>query len=237
MTTDSWHISVVIPARNEEDLLASCLESVLEARAELSAATSFDLVVVVDSSTDRSHEIAAQIVKGHGVVLPIDAGNVGAVRTYGVERALHRCSKPRDHFWIANTDADCVVPRYWLVDQLRLAAQGIEAVAGIVDVDDFSDHSVHVKDRFRRTYLLNPDGSHPHVHGANLGVRADTYLRAGGWACLATAEDHDLWRRCAATGARTHSSSLLKVLTSGRRTGRAPHGFAEALAAHNETAA
>ncbi len=46
MTTESWHISVVIPARNEEDLLASCLESVLEARAELSAATSFDLVVV-----------------------------------------------------------------------------------------------------------------------------------------------------------------------------------------------
>jgi hypothetical protein len=28
-----------------------------------------------------------------------------------------------------------------------------------------------------------------------------------------------------------------RVVTSGRRAGRAPHGFAEALAAHNEAAA
>jgi hypothetical protein len=65
-------------------------------------------------------------------------------------------------------------------------------------------------------------------------VRADVYLHAGGWADLATAEDHDLWSRLPLAGASRLSSSLLKVVTSGRRSGRAPLGFAGALAAHNE---
>jgi hypothetical protein len=38
-------------------------------------------------------------------------------------------------------------------------------------------------------------------------------------------------------GVRRVSVDHTRVITSGRRTGRAPHGFAEALAAHNEVAA
>ena len=76
-------------------------------------------------------------------------------------------------------------------------------------------------------------GSIVMTSGANLGVRADRYLAAGGWADLPTAEDHDLWRRLHQTGARTCSSAKIVVATSGRRIGRAPHGFAGALAAHN----
>jgi hypothetical protein len=72
------------------------------------------------------------------------------------------------------------------------------------------------------------------VHGANLGIRADVYLRTGGWRGLATAEDHDLWQRLGKIAARRASTAVVKVLTSGRRVGRAPHGFADALAAHNE---
>jgi hypothetical protein len=117
-----------------------------------------------------------------------------------------------------------------------LAEKGVQAIAGIVDVDSFEEHNEGVKQRFRSTYLLHPDGTHPHVHGANMGVRADAYLRAGCWANLCTAEDHDLWQRLKATGARRISSAHIQVLTSGRRAGRAPLGFAAALAAHNGAA-
>ena len=55
----------------------------------------------------------------------------------------------------------------------------------------------------------------------------------GGWADLKTAEDHDLWGRLRRTGVRLLSSAQLQVVTSGRRVGRAPNGFAGALAAHN----
>ena len=39
------------------------------------------------------------------------------------------------------------------------------------------------------------DGTHRHVHGANLGVRADLLDAVGGWRRLHTGEDHDLWQR------------------------------------------
>ncbi|HEY3839084.1 MAG TPA: hypothetical protein VGL72_21065, partial [Bryobacteraceae bacterium] len=111
---------------------------------------------------------------------------------------------------------------------------GIEAVAGVVDVDDFEEHGPEVPARFRATYSIPGDGTHPHIHGANLGVRADRYVEVGGWADLMTAEDHDLWGRLRRTGVRLLSSARLQVVTSGRRVGRAPNGFADALAAHND---
>jgi glycosyltransferase involved in cell wall biosynthesis len=194
-----------------------------------------DIVVVADRSTDRTLTIAAALLEGHGTAVSIDAGAVGAARRVAASLLLQR--RPPEKLWIANTDADCIVPRNWLTNQLALAAQGVEAVAGSVSVDSFAEHQPRVAAKFQASYLLEADGSHKHVHGANLGVRADIYLRAGGWEPLYTAEDHDLWNRLAAVGARRLSTSRIEVATSGRIVGRAPHGFAEALAAHNETAA
>jgi glycosyltransferase involved in cell wall biosynthesis len=237
MTKALHHISVLIPARNEEELLPRCLRSVLRAVAELPPSVTSDVVVVVDSSDDRTQQIAEQMLRHQGVVLTTEAGAVGEARALAAAAALQRFGGDPDACWLANTDADCCVPESWLLDQLLLASQGIDAVAGIVDVDSFDGHASHVEERFRSTYLLHADGTHPHVHGANLGVRGDAYLRAGGWAGLETAEDHDLWNRLLHVGSRRLSATDVKVITSGRRVGRAPLGFAGALAAHNEVAA
>jgi glycosyltransferase involved in cell wall biosynthesis len=237
MTAIPWHICVLIPARNEEDLLPRCLRSVLRACSALPANVTHDIVVVVDSSTDGTRAIAQSILRGHGVVVSAEVGIVGKARAIAAAAALERYKGPAERSWFANTDADCCVPRSWLVDHLSFAAKGIEAIAGTVDVDDFEEHSAGVSERFRLSYFIHPDGTHPHVHGANLGVRADAYLRSGGWSDLATAEDHDLWNRLSRHCAKRLSVGRVKVLTSGRRVGRAPHGFAEALAAHNEVAA
>jgi glycosyltransferase involved in cell wall biosynthesis len=239
--TGSWHMAVLIPARNEEVLLGRCLRSVLQAAIALPPAITFDIVVVADSSTDRTALIAERILHTHGAVTRICDGMVGRARAAAAEIALARYfaqpARDANRCWLANTDADCCVPRHWLAEQLAMAAeQNMEAVAGTVDVDSFADHDACVEQRFRATYPIAADGSHPHVHGANLGVRADAYLRAGGWGDLASAEDHDLWTRLRLTGARRLSTNRTRVLTSGRRTGRAPSGFAQALAAHNEAA-
>ncbi len=161
---------------------------------------------------------------------------VGVSRALAAALAMGRCPAPMNRCWLANTDADCDVPETWLCDQLALAVQGVEAVAGVVSVDSFAEHLAHVADRFRETYNMFPDGTHPHVHGANLGVRADAYERVGGWRMLYTAEDHCLWNRLRADGRSCRSVARLSVVTSGRRVGRAPDGFAGALAAHNEAA-
>ena len=160
-----------------------------------------------------------------------NAGRVGAARCMAAEVALGRSGGPREYCWLANTDADCEVPSNWLLDQLSIAAQGFAAVAGTVRVDSFAEYDARVEELFRQTYLTYADGTHPHVHGANLGVRADAYLRAGGWLNLATAEDHDLWNRLHCSGHQHLSDARLQVTTSGRRLGRAPSGFASAIAA------
>jgi glycosyltransferase involved in cell wall biosynthesis len=237
MRKTSWHVGVLIPARNEEELLPRCLRSVIAACSALPHAVTFDVIVAVDSSTDRTLELAERMVEGYGVVVRTETGIAGRARRLAAELALIRNPGSRRRCWLANTDADCMVPIGWLNDHLALAAMNVQAIAGTVNVDTFEEHGPMVEARFRATYLVRPDGSHLHVHGANLGFRADTYVKAGGWRDLMTGEDHDLWNRLARVGARRVSTSRTEVLTSGRRVGRAPHGFAEALASHNETAA
>lgn len=232
-----WSVGVLIPARDEELLLPRCLRSVIAAIKQVADRVAPHVIVVADSSVDRTTEIARDFLGSRGTVLTASVGTVGTARRMAAEHLLSQQSGPLNRFWLANTDADCIVPPAWLADQLGLAGQGIEAIAGTVNVDSFEEHEPEVRERFRASYVIAGDGTHPHVHGANLGVRADAYCRAGGWMNLATAEDHDLWGRLKSTGAKTLSTARIEVVTSGRRVGRAPHGFAQALAAHNKTQA
>lgn len=82
---------------------------------------------------------------------------------------------------------------------------------------------------FATHYATSAGLGHPHVHGANLGTRADAYQRAGGWEALHLAEEHDLWCRLRAAGERCLATTTLWVTTSGRARGRAHGGFADLL--------
>lgn len=230
---NKWHISILIPARNEEALLVPCLASVQRARMRLPAPITSDVVLVDDESSDGTYAIAKEYLQGFGTVVQSSGRLVGKARALAAQIAISRYAGPADRHWLANTDADCIVPETWLLSHLAAARANIEAVAGIVSVGGFEEHDSAVERRFRESYVLHADGTHPHVHGANLGVRSDVYQRAGGWSALATAEDHDLWNRLRETGCSQRSLSSLSVVTSGRRIGRAPMGFADALAAHN----
>jgi cellulose synthase/poly-beta-1,6-N-acetylglucosamine synthase-like glycosyltransferase len=234
-SNNPWHIAILIPARDEELLLPRCLRSVACARAALPSHVTSDVVFVADRCTDSTFSIANKLLRGQGIATTSHYGVVGRARSLAAEIALSRYPGALNRCWLANTDADCELPRTWLTDQLALAEQDVEAVAGIVCVDSFDEHEGHVVDRFREAYLVHPDGTHPHVHGANLGVRADVYRMAGGWNDLSTAEDHDLWNRLNALGRNCCSVSALEITTSGRVTGRAPNGFAGTLAAFDTT--
>jgi glycosyltransferase involved in cell wall biosynthesis len=197
---------------------------------------SFDIILAADASTDRTMEIGEKILGNKGLVVNTSQGNVGCARKIAANTALKRfgTSKSLEQCWLANTDADCKVPSSWLIDQIEWANTGIQALAGIVKVDSFFEHAPWVSKRFQEEYILHPDGTHPHVHGSNFGVRADAYQRVGGWQDLETAEDHDLWNRLLLLGVPVLSPSKLWVYTSGRIKGRAPKGFADTLAGIRE---
>lgn len=213
-------IGIVIPAHNEEITLGSCLESVNSSmrHPDLHGET-VEVLVVLDSCNDASADVAGRA----GVAtLSLAARNVGVARAVGAEALLNRGAR-----WLAFTDADTVVSSNWLVDQLSL---GSDAVCGTVGVDDWSPHGPYANLlhwHFLQTYS-DRDG-HRHIHGANMGVSADAYRRAGGFQPLACSEDHALVTALEATGARIAWSAKPRVLTSARRVGRAQGGFADAL--------
>ena len=90
MTANPWHICVLIPARNEEDLLPRCLHSVVKACSVLPQNVTYDVVVVVDSSTDSTRTIAQSLLRGHGVVVSAEVGIVGKARAIAAAAALKR---------------------------------------------------------------------------------------------------------------------------------------------------
>jgi glycosyltransferase involved in cell wall biosynthesis len=219
-------VGVIVPARDEQELLPSCLASVRRA-ARAVRGIPVHLVVVADSSRDRTPQAAR---RGGATVLTISAGNVGAARAAGAREVLHRTGQldPAD-IWLATTDADTLVPPRWLRHQVCYANQGWDAVAGTVRVADWSGHQPGTRSLFGKRYG-GRNGPHPHVHGANLGVRAAAYLKAGGFPDLPTGEDQALVAALTAAGGRVHYTDIMPVVTSGRRDARAPRGFSGYLA-------
>lgn len=238
-----WDVLVVVPARDEEWGIARTLRSVCVALEHASAEVGLAAVVVVaDRCSDHTARIARRVLhdrddRVRGLVRECEAGTVGGARQLGVELGRTALTgRPAERIWIANTDADTVVPHDWVVQQLRAADAGFHAVAGTVDLDCTSDVPHAVRRRFRETYAdaLPASGSHVHVHGANLGVRLDAYDLAGGWGRLARSEDRDLWTRLQQRGRSVLSTVDLTVTTSGRADGRVPEGFAHFL--HRQSA-
>jgi cellulose synthase/poly-beta-1,6-N-acetylglucosamine synthase-like glycosyltransferase len=230
-----WSVAVVIPALNEETAIGPCIESVLGSSLLVEHLCALWIVVVADACTDRTASRARIALGSCGEVLECHARSPGTARRLGVAKALrHFESTDSSRLWIANTDADsCVLPD-WLDHQLRLAEQGIAAIAGIVRVENVPGYGTEMAQRLLADYEVAADGTHSHVHGANLGVRADAYLDAGGWSHLTVAEDHCLWGRIRERGWRLSSCAKSVVVTSGRLVGRARGGFADTLRAKAE---
>jgi hypothetical protein len=220
----------VIPAHDEADHIEDCLEALRIAvdhvRDEVASAHA---VVVADRCRDGTAHVAARRLQGWGEVLEVEAGGAGRARAAGVRRLLELWPMDHERLWLASSDADTVVPPDWLTHQIGLARLGVVAIAGIVAVDSFADHPPHVPVRWAELYDGPGTVSHPHVHGANLGVRADAYLALGGWEAVDRGEDLRLWRALEAAAFELASPRSLVVTTSGRSRSRVSGGFADSL--------
>lgn len=213
-------LGIVIPAHNEQDTIASCVEAARRAGTHPAlVGEAVETIVVLDGCTDATGLIAA---RSGAITISVRARNVGVARAVGAEVLLARSAR-----WLAFTDADTLVSQCWLADQLSLDA---DAVCGTVGVEDWSPHGIHA-DLLRRHFLetYQDNDGHRHVHGANLGVSALAYRRAGGFRHLGCDEDVDFVRALEVSGAKIAWSAKPRVITSARREARARGGFADAL--------
>jgi glycosyltransferase involved in cell wall biosynthesis len=222
-------VAVVVPARDEEQLIGRCLQSIMRARSRLLVdhpEVACRVVVVADSCVDDTARIA-QAFPGIRVV-SCAAGRVGAARSLGIRAVLADAPDPAAaDCWIANTDADTVVPENWLSYQWQLAHRGADAMIGTVRPDP-ADLTPSEWQRWRAGH--RPGHPNGHVHGANLGISARAYHLAGGFPAVAEHEDNLIIDRLRALGRTLIASDACEVVTSGRRIGRTPGGYASHLA-------
>jgi glycosyltransferase involved in cell wall biosynthesis len=222
-------IGVAIPAHDEAAHLGACLAALLSAaRDPALGGEAVHVHVVLDACSDGSLAVvrgcqpdfaAAGVTLDHA---EIAARRVGAARAAGAAWLLERGAR-----WLAFTDADTRVGPQWLRAQLAL---GADVVCGTVAVDDWSPHAgqaAALRAHFDGFYQ-DRDGHH-HIHGANLGVSAQAYVAAGGFAAVPCHEDVLLVKALEDTGARFAWSAQPRVYTSARTDARARGGFGDTL--------
>lgn len=224
-----WRVGIVIPARNEEDRIGACLAAVGAAvrRAGLPAVTCVVADRCVDTTAARAR---AATVEGVEVVVTAHDRWIGQVRTLGLHRAIALLGGAPERIWLLNTDADTLVPPTWVLDHLRHARAGALAVAGAVDLDDPHVLPTDVLDRYSALVARRvTDHTHGHAYAANLGVRADAFLRVGGFPPIVCGEEHALLARLRRADLRVVSPTDVRVRTSARTQGRARGGLADLL--------
>lgn len=97
-------LSVIVPARNEEDCLGACLQSLVAQSEEVfQLGRDWDLIVVDDHSTDRTAEIA----KGFAGVTALQAEKLEK-RWTGKANAIWTAARKARGRWLLFTDADTV---------------------------------------------------------------------------------------------------------------------------------
>jgi glycosyltransferase involved in cell wall biosynthesis len=229
-------LGIVIPAHNEEVCLPGCLAALYVAASHPALHAETVLIhVVLDDCDDGTEDVlkrwqqrrhSAQVALSWS---HIDKRKVGAARAAGANRLLVRGVR-----WLAFTDADTQVSPEWLVQQLAL---DVDVVCGSVAVDDWSPHAGQaalLRAHFSQTY--NDRDGHRHIHGANLGVCAEAYRKAGGFLPVPCHEDVYLVAALERIGARFAWSAAPRVVTSARTDARARGGFGDTMLAVVATA-
>ena len=153
-------ISVTVPAYNEQDLIAGCLDSLLKQTLDKDK---YEIIVIDNNSTDFTAKIAME--KGVRVEKELKKGYVHAIRK-GIEASQADI--------IAFTDADCHVPSDWvakILDDFSISPD-IIAVGGKLSFYDLNP----ILDGLIRL-ILYPMNALP---GNNMAVKREGLTRMGG---------------------------------------------------------
>jgi len=107
-------VSIIIPARNEEQNIGRCLDSLLD---QTLPKTQIEIIVVDDGSGDSTSSIVRTYAEKNVRLLQLsdEVGGKKLALTKGIEIASHPL--------IVTTDADCIYPNNWLNTLLSYRAE------------------------------------------------------------------------------------------------------------------
>ena len=193
--TPPLFISVVVPARNEEDNIESCLRSLL---ASEYPADRFEVIAVNDRSTDGTGAILERYAERYSqLVVHNTIEDSANANLQGKPRAVHQgIMKSRGEI-ILMTDADCVVPPKWIGS---IAERFTNPAVGLVASYTLPKGARFFDDLQRLEWLVNNVMASAGVglgqplgcFGNNLSVRRDVYERLGGYPRIRFSVTEDL---------------------------------------------
>lgn len=204
--SESGAISAIVPARNEEAVIAACIES-LAAQPEIA-----EIIAVNDQSSDGTPEILrglAPRIPGLKVV-DVPAPPAGWV---GKNHAVCVGAQQAAGEWLLFTDADAVLQEGAVAKALGLAGEHEASLVSFSPeqvLEKWYEKAlipfvyVRLAQKFSFDQVNDPKSNVAAANGQFLMVRRDAYQTAGGHAAVheEVLEDVALAKKVKATGAR-----------------------------------
>ena len=254
---------VIVPAKNEAERLQTCLTA-LSSQVDLEGhplpPESWEILLLVNNSTDRSSAIARRFSEAHPRLrlhvaecnFATEQAHIGEVRRLLMDSACHRLAQhPNPDSAILSTDADTEVAPDWIAQNLNEIARGAQAVGGriLFRSSDLSQLDSKTRDiqRWNDRYNLlaswlehhcDPQAHDPwprhHQHfGGSFAVTPAAYRSVGGLPPKEFLEDLALYRNLIRQDLPFRHSWKVRVHTSARLHGRTEVGLAEQLTRWN----
>ncbi|MBU3679038.1 MAG: glycosyltransferase [Candidatus Kapabacteria bacterium] len=188
-------VTVVVPARNEERLIASCIESLV---ASDYPSSHLEIIVVNDRSTDATAKIIDELARLHTCVRALhrqeaDArenlrGKPGALQ-FGIDHASGEI--------ILITDADCSVHPLWVRTMVApFTDPSVEMTAGLTVVRPSSTFA-RIQDiewvyTSSMAQAANSNGHPLGCFGNNIAIRSSAFAELGGYRGIPFSVTEDL---------------------------------------------
>lgn len=205
-SASSGRVSAVVPARNEEEVIAACVES-LAVQEEIA-----EILVIDDQSSDRTAEIVRSLAAKYSKVRLLEVGELPA-GWVGKNHAVWTGAKEAGGEWLLFTDADAVHTADSVAKALAIAGENDAALVSFSPeqvMQTWYEKAVipyvftRLNKRFRFADVNDPRNEAAAANGQFISIRRDAYDAVGGHASIAgeVLEDVALAARVKAAGYR-----------------------------------
>lgn len=250
---------VVVPAKNEEELLPSALQALAEQKTLDGMPLShelYEVLLLINNSADRSFQAASSFrrlyptFRLHVIERNFDdaKAHIGHVRRLLMDEACARLqSAGVSNGSILSTDADTRVAPNWICRNLEEIEKGVDAVGGRIVVLPCEQASLDgcTQALYRYDHLYarlvcwvedrwdpeahDPWPRHHHHFGASLAITPHAYQRAGRLPPRRVLEDIALYDTLVRRDFRIRHANTVRVFTSARISGRTRFGLSRQL--------
>lgn len=188
LSQNSPSISVIVPARNEEAAIATCLESLIQ-QDEVG-----EIVVVNDQSADKTAEIVRGLAAKHERLRMIEVAELPA-GWVGKNHAVWLGAQEAKGDWLLFTDADAVQEKHATARALGIAREHEAALVSFSPeqiMETWYEKALipyvycRLAKKFSYEQVNDPEKAAAAANGQFLLVRRDAYEAVGGHASVAS---------------------------------------------------